>query len=139
MSNKVAVRIETDTMGEIEVPSDRLWGAQTQRSLEHFKIGHDRIDPAVIKGFGFLKKADLISRAADEVIAGKVGDHFTFVVWQTGPGTRSKMNVNEVISNLAISYVNGVMGSKNPIHPNDDVNKSQSSNDTFLLLGKFSF
>jgi fumarate hydratase class II len=140
-------RIETDSMGEVEVPSDRYWGAQTQRSLQNFKIGGHRFPPAVIQAFGIVKKAaaltnlelgklskektDLIVRAADEVIAGKLDDHFPLVVWQTGSGTQSNMNANEVISNRAIELAGGVMGSKKPIHPNDDVNKSQSSNDVF--------
>jgi fumarate hydratase class II len=141
------MRIETDSMGKVEVPSDRYWGAQTQRSLQNFKIGGHRFTPAVIKAFGIVKKAgalanlklgklskekaDLISRAADEVIANKLDDHFPLVVWQTGSGTQSNMNANEVISNRAIELAGGEMGSKKPIHPNDDVNKSQSSNDVF--------
>ncbi len=140
-------RIETDSMGEVKVPTDRYWGAQTQRSLENFKIGGHRFPPAVIRAFGLVKKAaaltnkklgkldepkcDLIVRAADEVIAGKLDGHFPLVVWQTGSGTQSNMNANEVISNRAIELSGGVIGSKKPIHPNDDVNKSQSSNDAF--------
>lgn len=140
-------RRERDTMGEIQVPSDRYWGGQTQRSLENFKIGLEKMNREVIRGFGHLKKAaaivnerlgkiskekkDLISRACDEVIAGELDDHFPLVVWQTGSGTQSNMNVNEVISNRCIFYGGGELGSKDPIHPNDDVNKSQSSNDTF--------
>ena len=142
-------RIETDTMGEIAVPSDRYWGAQTQRSLKYFQAGagRDTMPRELIKAFGILKKAaamanvelklldkekgDLIIQAADEVISGKLDDHFPLVIWQTGSGTQTNMNVNEVISNRAIEMSGGVMGSKKPIHPNDDVNKAQSSNDTF--------
>jgi fumarate hydratase class II len=142
-------RIEKDTMGEIAVPSDRYWGAQTQRSLKYFQAGagRDTMHRELIKAFGILKKAaamanvelklldkkkgDLIIQVADEVISGKLDDHFPLVHWQTGSGTQTNMNVNEVISNRAIEISGGVMGSKNPIHPNDDVNKAQSSNDTF--------
>src|SRR3989449_6138004 len=142
-------RIEKDTMGEIAVPSDRYWGAQTQRSLKYFQAGagRDTMPRELIKAFGILKKAaamanvelklldqergDLIAQVADEVIAGKLDDHFPLVIWQTGSGTQTNMNVNEVISNRAIEIAGGVMGSKKPIHPNDDVNKAQSSNDTF--------
>lgn len=140
-------RIETDSFGEIKVPSDKYWGAQTERSFENFKIGTEKMPGELIKAFAILKKAaalvnrdlnilhaekaELIARAADEIIAGKLDDHFPLVVWQTGSGTQSNMNVNEVISNRAIELSGGVMGSKKPIHPNDDVNKSQSSNDTF--------
>jgi len=142
-------RIEKDTMGEIEVPADRYWGAQTQRSLLHFKAGagRDTLTRDMIRALGILKKAaalansqlgllhadkaKLIVAAADEVIAGKLDDHFPLVVWQTGSGTQSNMNANEVISNRAIELCGEVMGSKKPIHPNDDVNMSQSSNDTF--------
>lgn len=140
-------RIETDTMGEMKVGSDKFWGAQTQRSLENFKIGKDRFSRPMIRALGIIKKSaamvnkdlklldqakfDLIVKAADEVIEGKLDDHFPLVVWQTGSGTQSNMNVNEVISNRAIQLAGGVMGSKKPIHPNDDVNKGQSSNDTF--------
>jgi len=142
-------RIEKDTMGEIAVPSDRYWGAQTQRSLKYFHAvtGRDTMPRELIKAFGILKKAaamanvelklldqergDLIAQVADEVIAGKLDDHFPLVIWQTGSGTQTNMNVNEVISNRAIEIAGGVMGSKKPIHPNDDVNKAQSSNDTF--------
>ncbi|HEY2516871.1 MAG TPA: class II fumarate hydratase [Polyangiaceae bacterium] len=143
----MSTRVETDSMGEVQVPSDRYWGAQTQRSLENFKIGGHRFAPSVIRAFGVVKKAsalansklgkldkektDLITRAADEVIAGKLDDHFPLVVWQTGSGTQSNMNANEVISNRAIELAGGKVGSKKPIHPNDDVNKSQSSNDVF--------
>jgi fumarate hydratase class II len=142
-------RIETDTMGQIEVPSDRYWGAQTQRSLKYFQAGagRDTMPRELIKALGILKKAaaitnvelklleqkqgELIIQAADEVISGKLDDHFPLVIWQTGSGTQTNMNVNEVISNRAIEIAGGAMGSKKPIHPNDDVNKAQSSNDTF--------
>jgi len=140
-------RVETDTMGEVKVQSDKYWGAQTQRSLMNFKIGPDRFGRPVIRGLGILKKAAaltnlelgkldadkaaLITQACDEVIEGKLDDHFPLVVWQTGSGTQTNMNANEVISNRAIEMSGGEMGSKKPIHPNDDVNKSQSSNDTF--------
>jgi fumarate hydratase class II len=134
-------------MGAIEVPSDVYWGAQTQRSLQHFHIGFDVMPREMIRALGILKKAcaivncdlgklseekrDLIVQAADEVIQGKLDRHFPLRVWQTGSGTQTNMNANEVISNRAIELAGGVMGSKDPIHPNDDVNKSQSSNDTF--------
>jgi fumarate hydratase class II len=140
-------RIETDSMGEIEVPADRYWGAQTQRSLLHFNIGNDVMPREMIRAFGILKKAaavvnqdlgklpaekvKLIVQACDEVIAGTLDDHFPLRVWQTGSGTQTNMNANEVISNRAIEIAGGVLGSKKPIHPNDDVNMSQSSNDTF--------
>ena len=134
-------------MGEIEVPNDRYWGAQTQRSLHHFNIGNDVMPREMIRALGILKKAcaivnnqlgklpddklKLIGQACDEVIEGKLDDHFPLRVWQTGSGTQTNMNANEVISNRAIEIAGGVMGSKKPIHPNDDVNMSQSSNDTF--------
>lgn len=140
-------RIEKDTMGEIKVPSDKYYGAQTARSLMNFKIGGDRFPRELIRALGILKKAaaltnkelgtlpadkaDLIVKAADEVIEGKLDEHFPLVVWQTGSGTQTNMNANEVISNRAIEIAGGEMGSKKPIHPNDDVNKAQSSNDTF--------
>ena len=140
-------RTESDTMGTIEVPADRYWGAQTQRSLAHFRIGGDRFPREMIRAFGILKKAcalvnhDLgllpadktraIVQAADEVIAGTLDDHFPLVVWQTGSGTQTNMNANEVIGNRAIELLGGQLGSKKPVHPNDDVNRSQSSNDTF--------
>jgi fumarate hydratase class II len=140
-------RRETDSMGPIEVPGDRYYGAQTARSLIHFAIGHDTMPKPVIRAFGVLKKAcamvnrdlgklpadkaDLIVRAADEVTAGKLDDHFPLRIWQTGSGTQTNMNANEVIANRAIEMAGGELGSKKPIHPNDDVNKSQSSNDTF--------
>ena len=140
-------RLESDSMGKIPVPNDRYYGAQTARSLIHFDIGTDRMPLEVIHSFGVLKKAcalvnldlgklkpelaDLVVRAADEVAAGKLDDHFPLRVWQTGSGTQSNMNVNEVISNRAIEMAGGVLGSKKPVHPNDHVNMSQSSNDTF--------
>jgi fumarate hydratase class II len=140
-------RKETDTMGAIEVPSDRYYGAQTARSLHHFDIGDDTKPRELVRALGVLKKAcalvnqdlgklpadkaDLIVRAADEVIAGKLDEHFPLRIWQTGSGTQSNMNANEVISNRAIEIAGGVMGSKTPVHPNDHVNMSQSSNDTF--------
>ncbi|HEX9731559.1 MAG TPA: class II fumarate hydratase [Thermoanaerobaculia bacterium] len=140
-------RTETDSMGPIEVPADRYWGAQTQRSLHHFSIGEDRFTRPLVRALGILKKAAaltnaelgtlsedkarLIVRAADEVIAGTLDDHFPLRVWQTGSGTQSNMNANEVISNRAIELAGGEIGSKKPIHPNDHVNRGQSSNDTF--------
>jgi fumarate hydratase class II len=140
-------RTETDSMGAIEVPADRYWGAQTQRSLIHFSIGNDRMPKAVYRAYGYVKKAaatvngrggrlpawkaELIEKVADEVIAGQLDEHFPLYVWQTGSGTQSNMNVNEVISNRAIQLTGGELGSKRPVHPNDDVNMSQSSNDTF--------
>jgi fumarate hydratase, class II len=143
----MTTRIESDSMGAIEVPEDRYWGAQTQRSLQHFKIGRDRFPREMIRAFGILKKAcalvnqDLgllqtdkaaaIVRAAGEVIEGALDDHFPLMVWQTGSGTQTNMNANEVIANRASEMLGGQRGSKKPIHPNDDVNKSQSSNDTF--------
>jgi len=143
----MTTRIESDSMGAIEVPADRYWGAQTQRSLQHFKIGRDRFSREMIRAFGVLKKAcalvnrDLgllpadkaaaIVRAAEEVIEGALDDHFPLVIWQTGSGTQTNMNANEVIANRAIEMLGGQRGSKKSIHPNDDVNKSQSSNDTF--------
>src|SRR5438477_4692054 len=141
------MRMESDSMGKIEVPSNVYWGAQTQRSLLHFNIGRDTMPPELIRAFGTLKKAcadvnrdlgklpadkaKLIVQAADEVIEGKLDDHFPLSIWQTGSGTQTNMNANEVISNRAIELAGGQMGSKKPIHPNDDVNMSQSSNDTF--------
>src|SRR5690349_565233 len=146
MSDK-KTRTESDTMGSLEVPADRYWGAQTERSIEHFKIGGERFPREVIRAFGVLKKAaaivnrdrgalaaekaTAIIRAADEVIAGILDEHFPLVVWQTGSGTQTNMNVNEVISNRAIQILGGEMGSKKPVHPNDHVNMSQSSNDTY--------
>jgi fumarate hydratase class II len=141
------MRIESDSMGTIEVPADKYWGAQTQRSLEHFAIGRDQMPDELIWAFGILKKAaaltnhalglmkedtmEWIVKAADEVIAGKWNNQFPLRVWQTGSGTQTNMNVNEVISNRAIEMASGKMGTKSPIHPNDHVNQSQSSNDTF--------
>ncbi|MGI8654806.1 MAG: class II fumarate hydratase [Pyrinomonadaceae bacterium] len=141
------VRKETDSMGAIDVPADRYYGAQTERSLKHFNIGFDVMPREMIRALGTLKKAaalvneelgklspdkaKLIAQAADEVIEGKLDEHFPLRVWQTGSGTQTNMNANEVISNRAIEIANGVMGSKKPVHPNDDVNLSQSSNDTF--------
>ena len=141
------VRVETDTMGEMEVPADRYWGAQTQRSLRYFNIGFDVMPREMIRALGLLKKAaalvnadlgklpaekaELIARAADEVIEGRLDEHFPLRVWQTGSGTQTNMNANEVISNRAIELAGGRMGSKEPVHPNDHVNMSQSSNDTF--------
>lgn len=140
-------RIEQDTMGELKVPGDRYYGAQTARSLINFPIGTEKMPIEVIHAFGILKKAaaltnaelgildsakaELIAAAATEVAEGKLDDHFPLVVWQTGSGTQSNMNSNEVIANRAIEIAGGVLGSKSPVHPNDDVNKSQSSNDTF--------
>jgi fumarate hydratase class II len=142
-----ATRTETDTFGPIEVPADRYWGAQTQRSLQNFKIGWERQPLPVIKALGVVKRAaaeanmrlgkldnnlgGAIVEAAQEVIDGKLDDHFPLVVWQTGSGTQSNMNANEVISNRAIEILGGTMGSKSPVHPNDHVNMSQSSNDTY--------
>ena len=146
-NSRSGVRTETDSMGAIEVRSDRYWGAQTERSLLHFSIGNDRMPRPVVRAFGLLKKAAaevnrdlkklpeekarLMIQAADEVIAGKLDDHFPLRIWQTGSGTQTNMNANEVISNRAIELAGGVLGSKKPVHPNDDVNMSQSSNDTF--------
>lgn len=152
----MSVRIEEDSMGKIDVPADRYYGAQTARSLIHFAIGEDRMPRSIIRAFGILKKAatlvnsdlglfkkkkdgdaepkkkiDLISQAAEEVISGKLDDHFPLRIWQTGSGTQTNMNVNEVIANRAIELAGGTLGSKTPVHPNDDVNMSQSSNDTF--------
>jgi fumarate hydratase class II len=141
------LRKESDSLGEIEVPAEHYWGAQTQRSLIHFSIGDDRMPKAVYQAYGYVKKAsamvnaadgrlprwkaELIAKVADEVISGRLDGEFPLYVWQTGSGTQSNMNVNEVISNRAIQLVGGVLGGKRPIHPNDDVNMSQSSNDTF--------
>jgi fumarate hydratase class II len=137
------MRTESDSMGTIEVPDEVYWGAQTARSLIHFKIGEDRMPPELIQAIGPLKKAaalvnqdlgklpkekaELIVSAADEVIAGKLHEHFLLRIWQTGSGTRTKLNANEVIANRAIEMAGGEKGSKKPIHPNDDVNMSQSS------------
>ena len=146
-TGQTGMRTESDSMGEIEVPAEHYWGAQTQRSLVHFSIGNDRMPVEVYHAYGYVKKAtalvngkagrlpqwkaDLIARVCDEVIAGKLDSEFPLYVWQTGSGTQSNMNVNEVISNRAIQLVGGALGSKHPIHPNDDVNEGQSSNDTF--------
>lgn len=140
-------RIETDSMGEIKVPADRYWGAQTQRSFQNFKIGGQTMPLEVIYAYAILKKAaaatnnacgvladeksEIIGKVCDEILEGKLDDHFPLVVWQTGSGTQTNMNVNEVVSNRAIEILGGERGSKTPIHPNDDCNKSQSSNDTF--------
>jgi fumarate hydratase, class II len=142
-----ATRTESDSFGPIEVPADRYWGAQTQRSLHHFAIGDDVMPREVIHAFGVLKKAaalvnltlgllpedkaGLIVQGADEIIAGKLDEHFPLRVWQTGSGTQTNMNVNEVIANRAAELMGQPMGGKRPLHPNDDVNMSQSSNDTF--------
>ena len=143
----MAKRTETDTFGPIDVPADRYWGAQTQRSLENFRIGSERMPPALIHALGLVKQAaarsnaalgvldgdiaSLIDRAAQEVAQGRLDDHFPLVVWQTGSGTQTNMNANEVIANRAIEMAGGAMGSNTPVHPNDHVNRSQSSNDTF--------
>src|SRR6201981_885735 len=145
MPEKPAKRVERDTMGMIEVPADRYWGAQTERSLENFPIGTERMPLPLIHAFGLQKKAaalanmslgDLPQRlaqaivpAADEVIAGRLDEHFPLVVWQTGSGTQTNMNVNEVIANRASEILGGTLGAKAPVHPNDHVNLSQSSND----------
>ncbi len=143
----MTTRIETDTMGEMEVPAGRYWGAQTARSMHYFRIGGDRFPREVIRALGLVKKAcavvnrdlgelppeiaGLVIRAADEVIDGTLDDHFPLVVWQTGSGTQTNMNANEVIANRAIEMAGGVLGSKTPVHPNDHVNRGQSSNDAF--------
>ena len=142
-----AIRVETDSFGPLDVPADKYWGAQTQRSIQNFPIGWERQPIAIVRALGVIKKAcalvnidqgdiDLalgtaIANAATEVIDGRFDDHFPLVVWQTGSGTQSNMNANEVISNRAIEVLGGVMGSKKPVHPNDHVNMGQSSNDTF--------
>ena len=147
MSDDRAVRIETDSLGEMEVPTDSYWGAQTQRSLQNFKIGGERLPASLVRALGIQKKAaalvnmelgvldsakgNAMVAAADEVMDGTLADQFPLVVWQTGSGTQSNMNANEVISNRAIEILGGVRGSKSPVHPNDDVNMGQSSNDTF--------
>ena len=141
------MRIEADTMGELEVPADRYYGCQTARSLINFDIGQDTMPRGVVRAFGILKQAaakvnadlgqldsdvsKLIIAAAEEVINGSLDDHFPLRVWQTGSGTQSNMNTNEVIANRAIEMACGVLGSKSPVHPNDHVNRAQSSNDTF--------
>src|ERR1700710_1403310 len=142
-----ATRTETDTFGPIEVAADRYWGAQTQRSLQNFRIGWEKQPIPIVRALGVVKRAaaeanvalgkldpkiaEAIIAAAQEVIDGKLDDHFPLVVWQTGSGTQSNMNANEVILNRAIEMMGGVMGSKKPVHPNDHVNMSQSSNDTY--------
>jgi fumarate hydratase class II len=140
-------RRETDSLGAVDVPAEHYWGAQTQRSLEHFDIGHDRMPKDVYHAYGYVKKAaaivnteagrlprwmgELVQRVCDEVIGGELDDEFPLYVWQTGSGTQTNMNVNEVVSNRCIQLVGGVLGSKSPVHPNDHVNMCQSSNDTF--------
>ena len=140
-------RTETDSFGPLEVPSDKYWGAQTQRSIMNFPIGWEKQPVMIVRALGVIKKAcaeantasgklksdigEAIQTAAQEVIDGKFDDNFPLVVWQTGSGTQSNMNANEVISNRAIELLGGVIGSKKPVHPNDDVNMGQSSNDTF--------
>jgi fumarate hydratase, class II len=147
MAKAAKTRKETDSMGAVEVPADRLWGAQTERSRENFRIGGERMPEAVIRAFGIIKKAaamanvalgelpppigEAIEKAADEVIDGTLSDHFPLVVWQTGSGTQTNMNANEVISNRAIQMLGGKVGSRDPVHPNDHVNRGQSSNDSF--------
>lgn len=144
---KSECRNEEDSLGKVKVPANMYYGAQTARSLENFKIGGERMPKELVRALGIIKKAsaqvnqelnllpkekgDLIIKAADEVISGKLNDHFPLVIWQTGSGTQTNMNANEVISNRAIEISGGQMGSKSPVHPNDDVNKSQSSNDVF--------
>jgi fumarate hydratase class II len=140
-------RREFDSLGDVEVPANRYWGAQTQRSLEHFNIGHDRMPKEVYHAYGYVKKAaaivntragrlprwkgELIQRVCDEVISGALDEEFPLYVWQTGSGTQSNMNLNEVISNRCIQLAGGTLGSQQPVHPNDHVNMGQSSNDTF--------
>jgi fumarate hydratase class II len=147
MSSERTTRTETDTFGPIEVPSDRYWGAQTQRSLQNFKISSETMPPPLVRALGIVKQAaarvnrelgaleprlaDAIHRAAQEVLDGKLAGHFPLVVWQTGSGTQSNMNANEVIANRANEMLGGQLGSKSPVHPNDHVNRGQSSNDTF--------
>src|SRR5215475_7571673 len=142
-----STRVETDSFGPIEVPADRYWGAQTERSRQNFRIGQDRMPMAIIRALGIVKlaaaqanrelgsidqrRANAITRAAREVIDGKLDDHFPLVVWQTGSGTQTNMNLNEVIANRANQLLGGELGAKAPLHPNDHVNMSQSSNDSF--------
>src|ERR1700751_4473037 len=146
-SRSNSTRTETDSFGPIEVPADRYWGAQTQRSLQNFRIGQDRMPMAIVRALGIVKlaaaetnrelglldqrRARAIIRAAREVIDGKLDDHFPLVVWQTGSGTQTNMNLNEVIANRANEMLGGKLGAKQPVHPNDHVNMSQSSNDSF--------
>ena len=148
-------RIEKDTMGDIKVPNDKYWGAQTQRSVENFPIGNEKMPKEVIEGFAYLKKAcvlvnnDLkrlddnkcsaISKACDEVIQGKLEGNFPLVVWQTGSGTQSNMNMNEVIANRASEILGSDFRKEKPVHPNDDVNKGQSSNDTYPTAMRIAF
>ena len=145
--NKARTRIETDSFGPIEVPADRYWGAQTQRSIENFRIGTERMQRPLIHALAIVKRASAevnhslklldtrrtraIVRAAQEIVDGKLDDHFPLVVWQTGSGTQTNMNVNEVIANRANELLGGKLGAKSPVHPNDHVNMSQSSNDCF--------
>ena len=147
MADTPDIRIETDSLGEMEVPADRYWGAQTQRSLQNFKIGGERMPAPLVRALGIQKKAaalvnmslgaldgkvgEAIVGAAEEVIDGTLADHFPLVVWQTGSGTQTNMNANEVIANRAIEMLGGEIGSKSPVHPNDHCNMGQSSNDTF--------
>ena len=147
MPRKARTRVETDTFGPIEVAADKYWGAQTQRSIKNFAIGIERMPEEVVRGLAIVKKAcaavnagfgnldrkrsRAIARAATEVIEGKLAGHFPLVVWQTGSGTQSNMNVNEVIANRAIELLGGKLGSKDPVHPNNHVNMGQSSNDSF--------
>lgn len=147
METGKSTRIETDTFGEVEVMSDKYWGAQTQRSLQNFRIGNETMPVPLLKALSIIKKsaaivnkemqlldsklAEVICNVADEIIKGKLSNHFPLVIWQTGSGTQTNMNINEVISNRAIEILGGVIGSKKPIHPNDHVNMGQSSNDTF--------
>src|SRR6478752_9060538 len=146
-SGKKSTRSETDSFGPIEVPADRYWGAQTERSRQNFKIGQDRMPMPIVHALGIVKlasaqtnrelglldarRAGAITRAAREVIEGKLDDHFPLVVWQTGSGTQTNMNLNEVIANRANELLGGERGAKKPVHPNDHVNMSQSSNDSF--------
>src|SRR5512142_1372189 len=145
--HRAATRTETDSFGPIEVPADRYWGAQTERSRQNFRIGHDRMPLPVIRALGIVKlaavqtnrelglidqrRARAIIRASREVVDGKLDDHFPLVVWQTGSGTQTNMNLNEVIANRANQLLGGKLGAKAPVHPNDHVNMSQSSNDSF--------
>src|SRR6266699_6698288 len=147
MAARTKTRIETDSFGPIEVPADRYWGAQSERSRQNFRIGHDRMPIEIIHALGIVKlaaaetnrelglidqrRARAIIRAAREVIDGKLDDHFPLVVWQTGSGTQTNMNLNEVIANRAHELLGGKLGAKTPVHPNDHVNMSQSSNDSF--------
>jgi fumarate hydratase class II len=146
-SERKSTRVETDSFGPIDVPADRYWGAQTQRSLQNFRIGTDRMPIAIVRALGIVKlaaaetnlelglidqrRARAITRAAREVINGDLDDHFPLVVWQTGSGTQTNMNLNEVIANRANELLGGELGTKKPVHPNDHVNMSQSSNDSF--------